>query len=113
LHAPWLLPESGTLTAIACAVCTLGPAFEQRISELFAGRQASLAMALDELGNELLFAVSRRAQDRMLADAARRRDCAWRANFDPAIRGLRSTPRQRCCAWRRRRTSASASAAAA
>jgi hypothetical protein len=72
LHAPWLLPESGTLTAIACAVCTLGPAFEQRISELFAGRQASLAMALDELGNELLFAVSRRAQDRMLADAARR-----------------------------------------
>jgi hypothetical protein len=75
LHAPWLLPESGTLTAIACGVCTLGPAFERRISELFAARQASLAMALDELGNELLFAVSRRAQDRMLADAARRKLC--------------------------------------
>jgi len=75
LHAPWLLPESGTLTAIACAVCTLGPAFEQRISELFAARQASLAMVLDELGNELLFAVSRRAQDRMMADAARRKLC--------------------------------------
>lgn len=73
LHAPWLLPESGTLTAIACAVCTLGPAFEQRVSALFAARQASLAMALDELGNELVFAVSRRAQDRMLADAARRK----------------------------------------
>jgi hypothetical protein len=75
LHAPWLLPESGTLTAIACAVCTLGPAFEQRVSGLFAVRQASLAMALDELGNELVFAVSRRAQDRMLADAARRKLC--------------------------------------
>jgi hypothetical protein len=73
LFAPWLLPESGTLTAIACGVCTLGPAIEQRISELFAARHASLAMALDELGNELLFAVSRRAQDRMLADAARRK----------------------------------------
>ena len=32
-------------------------------------------MALDELGNELVFAVSRRAQDRMLADAARRKLC--------------------------------------
>ncbi len=75
LFAPWLLPESGTLTAIACAVCTLGPAYEQRISALFAARQAALAMALDELGNELLFAVSRRAQDRMLADATRRKLC--------------------------------------
>lgn len=72
LFAPWLLPASGELTAIACGVCTLGPNFERRASELFAGRQASLAMALDELGNELLFAVSRRAQDRMLADATRR-----------------------------------------
>jgi len=75
LYAPWLLPESGTLTAIACGVCTLGPAFEQRTSELFAARQASLAMALDELGNELVFAISRCAQDRMLADAARRKLC--------------------------------------
>jgi hypothetical protein len=72
LFAPWLLPASGKLTAIACGVCTLGPNFERRTSELFAGRQASLAMALDELGNQLLFDVSRRAQDRMQADAARR-----------------------------------------
>lgn len=72
LHAPWLLPVSGQLTAIACGVCTLGPGLEQRVSALFAERRASLAVALDELGNELLFAVSRRAQDRMQADAARR-----------------------------------------
>lgn len=72
LFAPWLLPASGELTAICCGACTLGPAFERRSRELFAARQASLAMALDDLGNELLFAISRRAQDRMQADAARR-----------------------------------------
>lgn len=72
LDAPWLLPASGTLTALACCACTLGPAFERRVSELFAQRRPSLAMALDELGNELLFDVSRRAQDRMHAEVTRR-----------------------------------------
>jgi hypothetical protein len=71
LEAPWLLPATGTLTALACGACTLGPAFERRVSELFAQRRVSLAMALDELGNELLFDISRRAQDRMQAEASR------------------------------------------
>jgi hypothetical protein len=71
LEAPWLLPASGRLTALACAACTLGPALERRVSELFAQRRASLAVALDELGNELLFEVSRRAQDRLQAEAGR------------------------------------------
>ncbi len=68
-----LLPESGKLSGIACAVCTLGPKLEQRVSELFARRRVSLALALDQLGNELLFDLCRRVQDRMLADVARRR----------------------------------------
>ncbi len=72
LHAPRLLPESGQLTGLACAVCTVGTRLEQRVGTLFAERRTSLALALDELGNELLFAVSRRAQDRLLADATRR-----------------------------------------
>ena len=72
LHAPRLLPESGQLTALACAVCTLGTRLEHRVTSLFAERRVSLAMALDDLGNELLFAASRRVQDRMLADASRR-----------------------------------------
>ena len=72
LEAPWLLPASGELTAVACGVCTLGPALERRVSELFGERRASLAMALDELGNELLFDISRRAQDRMQAEVSRR-----------------------------------------
>jgi len=72
LHAPWLLPASGRLTAIACGACTIGPKLEERVAALFAERRASLALALDELGNELLIAVSRRAQDRMQADVDRR-----------------------------------------
>lgn len=71
LHAPWLLPASGQLTALACAVCTVGPRLEARVSELFAQKRASLALALDGLGNELLFAASRQVQDRVLADVRR------------------------------------------
>ncbi len=69
LEAPWLLPSSGTLTAVACAVCTLGEALERRVSSLFAERRAALAVALDALANELLFVLSRSVQDRILAEA--------------------------------------------
>ena len=69
VHAPRLLPASGQLTAVAAAVCTLGPALEQRTSQLFAERRQSLALALDSVGNELLFALSRRLQDRILVEA--------------------------------------------
>lgn len=72
LHAPKLLPPAGRLTALACAVCTLGSKVEARVRALFAERRASLAMALDELANEWLLEVSRQAQDRMHADVARR-----------------------------------------
>jgi hypothetical protein len=71
LEAPWLLPATGQLTALACGAFTLGPGLERRVSELFAQRRVSLAMALDELGNELLFDISRRAQDRMQAEVSR------------------------------------------
>jgi hypothetical protein len=72
LEAPWLLPSTGRLTAAACGVATIGPALELRVRSLFAERRAALAVALDALGNELLFAVARRAQDKMLADATKR-----------------------------------------
>ncbi len=68
LEAPWLLPASGTLTAVACAVCTLGGALERRVSNLFAERRAALAVALDALANELLFVLSRQVQDRIFAE---------------------------------------------
>jgi len=69
LPAPWLIPETGELTGVACGVCTIGARIVSRVGELFAERRRSLALALDSLANELLFAVVRRAQDRMFADA--------------------------------------------
>jgi hypothetical protein len=73
LEASRLLPESGELTALGCGVYTLGPRFEARISELFQQRRAALAVVLDELGVELLFAMGRRIQDRMLSECYRKR----------------------------------------
>jgi len=69
LDALRLVPASGRLTAVASAVCTLGDALERRANELCAQWHMSLALALDELGNDLLFALSRRVQDRIVADA--------------------------------------------
>jgi len=60
------------VTALGCAVCTVGGRLEDRVRILLAERRPALAMALDELANELLFAVSRRAQDRLFADVMRR-----------------------------------------
>jgi hypothetical protein len=73
IHAPRLLPESGQLTAVGCGVCTLGPRLEARISALFREKRASLAVSLDEVGNEMLFALGRRIQDRMLSECYRLR----------------------------------------
>jgi hypothetical protein len=71
-HAPRLLPPSGELTGLAFGVCTLGPALERRVSALFAERRVSLALALDTLGNQILLEATRRLQDRILADVAKR-----------------------------------------
>ena len=69
LHAPRLLPEAGKLTGLACGVVTIGPGLERRVAALFAEKCYSLALALDDIGNQLLFAATRHAQDRMLATA--------------------------------------------
>jgi hypothetical protein len=69
LDALRLVPERGRLTAVAAAVCTLGEALQKRTTALFAERRTSLALALDGLANELLFALSRRPQDRIIAEA--------------------------------------------
>jgi hypothetical protein len=68
LTAPMLLPQSGELTALGVGVCTLGPQVEARTTSLFAQRKGSLALALDWVASEMLFALGRRMQDRMLAD---------------------------------------------
>jgi len=72
LEAPWLLPDRGTLTAVACCVATLGAGLEDRVHRLFDARSAALALVLDMVGNELLFALSRIAQDHMHSQAVRK-----------------------------------------
>jgi len=69
--APRLIPESGELTALGCGAVTIGSKSEARVSTLFAEKRASLALALDELSNEMLFVVMRRMQDRMLSECNR------------------------------------------
>ncbi|MCC7461559.1 MAG: hypothetical protein IT480_03750 [Gammaproteobacteria bacterium] len=71
-RVPWADPPSGRLTGVACCVCTVGPRLPARVQDLFAARERALAVGLDELGNELLFALSRRVEDRILVDARRR-----------------------------------------
>jgi hypothetical protein len=56
-------------------VATLGDGMEQRVAALFAERRASLAVALDGVANELLWALSRRVQDRLLAAMRRHGLC--------------------------------------
>jgi hypothetical protein len=70
-HASWLLPKSGKLTALAFAVCTIGPVLERRVSALFGEHRPSVALALDGLGNEALLALSRRTQDLLFAEVRR------------------------------------------
>lgn len=71
-YAPRMLPESGELTALAFGACTLGEPLVARVRDLFAQRRMSLALALDTLGNQMLMEASRRLQDRILADVAKR-----------------------------------------
>lgn len=71
--APALLPASGELTALGFAACTLGPRLQARCTSLFGEKRAALAVALDELGTEMLFALARRLQDRVLSECYRKR----------------------------------------
>lgn len=73
LYAPRLLPESGELTAIGCGACTLGPTISARATSLFGEKRAALAVTVDELANEMLFALGRRLHDRMLSECRRKR----------------------------------------
>ncbi len=87
LYAPRLKPETGELTGLACGVVTLGPGLERRVASLFAEKCYSLALALDDIGNRLLLAATRRAQDRMLAEA-RKRKLSMAGELRPGDPGL-------------------------
>jgi hypothetical protein len=93
LDAPRLVPESGRLSALACAAATLGDRLESRVRDLFAQRRVALALALDGVGNALLAALARRMQDR-IAVAARRQGLTLAGELragDPGL-ALQSQP---------------------
>jgi len=71
LDVPLLCSLPGELIAVAALACTLGPGFQPRISDLFAARRPSLALALESVGNELLFRVADRALAAVRRDARR------------------------------------------
>ena len=86
-NAPKLIPEKGELAAIGCGVATLGSRLEQKVTALFASRQRSLALVLDQIGNRLLFALTRYLQDRLFV-AARRRGLTMAGELRPGDPGL-------------------------
>lgn len=71
LEAPVLAAEIGELQAVAAAACTLGAAVQERISDLFATRRRTLALALDTVANELLFRLADRALATIRRDGRR------------------------------------------
>ena len=87
LHTPGFEAVSGKLTGVAAVACTLGPALEQRVSALCAERKFSLALALDELGNELLIYTVRMAAWKVRGEA-RRLGLSTGDTLTPGGRGL-------------------------
>jgi hypothetical protein len=87
LHAPRLIPQSGELTALAFGACTLGAAISSHVNALFAERRASLALALDALGNQMVMEASRRLQDLVLA-LVRKRGLTMAGELRPGDPGL-------------------------
>lgn len=81
------VPQSTGLTALAAMACTLGPALEERVSALCAERRISLALALDEAGNELLFHAVRLAA-RKVRGEGRRLGYSTGETLAPGGRGL-------------------------
>ena len=55
----------------AAAACTIGPALERRVAELFRSGERLLALELDALGNERLFCLAKRALSTIGRDAQR------------------------------------------
>jgi len=87
LRAPGLAAFSSQLTGVTAVACTLGPALEARISALCAGRKLSLALALDEVGNDLLFYTARHAT-LLIRGETRRRGLSAGITLSPGCRDL-------------------------
>jgi hypothetical protein len=87
LHVPALADVASKVTSVASIVCTLGTSLEARVSALCIERKLSLALAIDEVGNELLFNSVRQALLQIRREA--RRQCVSSGNsFSPGCSGF-------------------------
>jgi hypothetical protein len=78
---------SGGIASIAAGACSLGPDLERRVASLFRARRRLLALELDQLGTEHLFAIADRLVAR-IRDDARRAGLRAGAELNPGDEGL-------------------------
>ncbi|TAK86656.1 MAG: hypothetical protein EPO20_06520 [Betaproteobacteria bacterium] len=79
---------------VAAVACTIGPALEQRVAELFRAGERLLALELDALGNERLFCLAKRALAAIERETRRRGQHVGDERYpgDPGI-GIEEQPR--------------------
>jgi hypothetical protein len=87
LQVPALADVASKVTAVASVVCTLGTSLEARVSALCVERRVSLALALDEVGNELLLNSVRQAL-LLIRREARRQSLSSGNSLSPGCSGF-------------------------
>ena len=87
LRVPALADIAAKVTAVASVVCSLGISLEARVSALCFERRLSLALALDEVGNELLLNSVRQALLQIRREA-RRQSLSSGNSFSPGCSGF-------------------------
>lgn len=96
--------------SVAAAACTIGPALERRVAELFRAGERLLALELDALGNERLFCLVKRVLSAIERETKRQGERVGDERYpgdpgmaldeqarvlelaDAASKGIRSTP---------------------
>jgi hypothetical protein len=69
LEVPGFADHASGISAVAAGACSIGPRLEQRVAELFRARRPLLALELDAVGTERLFALADRLVARIRRDA--------------------------------------------
>jgi hypothetical protein len=87
LEIPAFAGYSGGIASLAAVACSLGPGLERRAASLFRARRRLLALELDALGTERLFALADHLVARVRSDA-RRAGLRAGAELNPGDEGL-------------------------
>jgi len=87
LDIPGFAGYSGDIVSVAAGACSLGPGFEQRVASLFHAQRRLLALELDALGTEWLFALADLLVTRIRRQA-RRTGLRASAELNPGDEGL-------------------------